>query len=73
MNTGKHPAPSPAIKKDNGNWTFYVFPEGKEREAGQYFRIVGNQKDEIQSPAKSPAELFGFAVLERSLAVSSDL
>ena len=36
MNTDKHSAPSPPIKKDNGKWTFYVFPDGKEREAGQY-------------------------------------
>ena len=36
MNTEKHSAPSPAIKKDNGKWTFYVYPDGKEREAGQY-------------------------------------
>ena len=36
MNTDKHSAPSPPIKKDNGKWTFYVFPDGEEREAGQY-------------------------------------
>ena len=36
MNTEKHSAPSPAIKKDNGKWTFYVYPDGREREAGQY-------------------------------------
>lgn len=36
MSTDKHPAPVPATKKDNGTWTFYAFPDGKEREAGQY-------------------------------------
>lgn len=36
MNNDKHPAPGPTIQKDNGKWTFYVFPEGNEREAGQY-------------------------------------
>jgi hypothetical protein len=24
------------MKKENGKWTFYVFPDGKECEAGQY-------------------------------------
>jgi uncharacterized protein YfaP (DUF2135 family) len=36
MNTDKHPAPGPTVKKENGKWTFYVFPDGQEREAGQY-------------------------------------
>ena len=36
MNTEKHSAPSAPIKKDNGKWTFYVFPGGEEREAGQF-------------------------------------
>jgi hypothetical protein len=36
MTTDKHSAPSPPIKKANGKWTFYVFPEGQEREAGQF-------------------------------------
>lgn len=36
MNTDKHPAPSPTIKKADGKWTFYVFPNGEQREAGQY-------------------------------------
>jgi hypothetical protein len=36
MNADKHPAPSPAFKKDNGQWTFYVYPDCNEREAGQY-------------------------------------
>jgi hypothetical protein len=36
MNTAKHTAPGPTLKKENGKWTFYVFPDGEEREAGQY-------------------------------------
>jgi hypothetical protein len=36
MITDKHSAPSPLIKKANGKWTFYVFPDGQEREAGQF-------------------------------------
>jgi hypothetical protein len=36
MNSDKHPAPGPAIKKANGKWTFLIFPDGMEREAGQY-------------------------------------
>ena len=36
MNTERHPAPSPTIKKDDGKWTFYVYPDGSECEAGQY-------------------------------------
>ncbi len=36
MNSEKHPAPGPAIKKADGKWTFHVFPEGLQREAGQY-------------------------------------
>jgi len=36
MIADRHPAPGPTIRKDNGMWTFYVFPDGKEREAGQY-------------------------------------
>ena len=33
MNADKQPGPSPALKKPDGKWTFYVYPEGKE--AGQ--------------------------------------
>ena len=36
MNTDRHPAPSPTIRKANGEWTFYVFPEGRQQEAGQF-------------------------------------
>ena len=36
MNSDKHPAPGPTIKKDNGKWTFHVFPDGNEREAGLF-------------------------------------
>jgi hypothetical protein len=36
MSAEKHPAPSPAIKKNNGKWTFHVYPDGRECEAGQY-------------------------------------
>jgi hypothetical protein len=36
MNIEKHPAPGPTIKKADGKWTFHVFPEGQQREAGQY-------------------------------------
>lgn len=36
MNTAKNPAPGPAIKKENGKWTFYIYPDGTEREEGQY-------------------------------------
>jgi hypothetical protein len=36
MSTDKHPAPGPTVKKENGKWTFYVFPDGEQREAGQY-------------------------------------
>lgn len=36
MNSEKHPAPGPTIKKADGKWTFHVFPEGQQREAGQY-------------------------------------
>lgn len=36
MNTEKQPAPGPTIRKANGKWTFYVFPDGQQQEAGQY-------------------------------------
>jgi hypothetical protein len=36
MNIEKHPAPGPTIKTADGKWTFHVFPEGQQREAGQY-------------------------------------
>ena len=36
MNTDKHPAPGPAVKKGNGKWTFHIFPHGLDCEAGQY-------------------------------------
>jgi hypothetical protein len=36
MNADKQPGPGPAIKKHNGMWTFHVYPDGEEREAGQY-------------------------------------
>jgi hypothetical protein len=36
MSSDRHPAPSPTTKKTNGQWTFYVFPEGEQREAGQF-------------------------------------
>ena len=36
MNSDRHPAPGPTIRKPNGQWTFYVFPDGQQREAGQF-------------------------------------
>ena len=36
MNTEKHAAPGPTIKKVNGMWTFLIFPHGVPCEAGQY-------------------------------------
>lgn len=36
MNSEKHPAPGPAIRKPDGKWTFYVFPDGQQRESGPY-------------------------------------
>jgi hypothetical protein len=36
MNADKQPGPSPALKKPDGKWTFYVYPDGKQHEAGQY-------------------------------------
>ena len=36
MNSDKHPAPGPAIKKANGTWTFHIFPNGIASEAGQF-------------------------------------
>lgn len=36
MSNDKHPAPGPAIRKPNGKWTFYIFPEGEQQEAGQF-------------------------------------
>jgi hypothetical protein len=36
MSDEKQPAPGPTIRKANGKWTFYVYPDGKESEAGQY-------------------------------------
>ena len=30
------PAPGEAFKKDNGKWTFYVYPRGIPREAGDW-------------------------------------
>lgn len=36
MNSDRHPAPGPTIRKPNGKWTFYVFPEGQQLEAGLF-------------------------------------
>jgi hypothetical protein len=36
MNAEKQPAPSATIRKANGQWTFYVYPDGNECEAGQF-------------------------------------
>jgi hypothetical protein len=36
MNSDKQPAPGPTIKRSDGKWTFYVFPDGHQQEAGQY-------------------------------------
>lgn len=36
MSKETRPGPGPAFKKDNGMWTFYVYPEGVPREAGDY-------------------------------------
>ncbi len=30
------PPPGTAFKKENGMWTFYVYPDGVQREAGDY-------------------------------------
>ena len=49
MNTDQHPAPGPAIKKDNGKWTFYVFPDGIEREAGQYETEAAAKNDRFKA------------------------
>ena len=49
MNTDKHPAPSAAIKKNNGMWTFYVFPDGQEREAGQYETETAAKNDRFKA------------------------
>lgn len=36
MNNDKHPAPGPTVRKSDGRWTFHIFPDGQETEAGQY-------------------------------------
>ena len=36
MSNEKQPAPGPTIKKPNGKWTFYVFPNGEQQEAGPF-------------------------------------
>ena len=36
MSTDRHPAPGPTIRKPNGQWTFCVFPDGQQREAGAF-------------------------------------
>ena len=36
MSSDRHPAPGPAIRKTNGQWTFHVFPDGQQCEAGPF-------------------------------------
>ena len=36
MNQVKQPAPGPTLKRADGKWTFYVYPDGNKHEAGQY-------------------------------------
>jgi hypothetical protein len=36
MNSEKQPAPGPTFKRSDGKWTFYVFPDGQQQEAGHY-------------------------------------
>jgi hypothetical protein len=36
VNADRHPAPGPTIRKANGQWTFHVFPDGQQCEAGQF-------------------------------------
>jgi hypothetical protein len=36
MSKEKRPGPGPAFQKDNGMWTYYVYPDGVPREAGDY-------------------------------------
>jgi hypothetical protein len=30
------PAPSLPFQKENGNWAFFIYPQGVETEAGEY-------------------------------------
>jgi hypothetical protein len=36
MESHGDPPPSTPFYKDNGKWTFFTYPNGKEEEAGQY-------------------------------------
>jgi len=36
MRSAKHPGPTTPFYKAKGKWTFYVFPNGVQEEAGDY-------------------------------------
>jgi hypothetical protein len=36
MTLEKRPGPSVAMKKGNGKWSFYVYPDGIPKEADEY-------------------------------------
>ncbi len=36
MKPKTHPGPTTPFYKDKGKWTFYVFPNGLQEEAGEY-------------------------------------
>jgi len=44
MTFDRHPAPGPTIRKANGQWTFYVFPDGRQQEAGLFETEAAAQK-----------------------------
>jgi hypothetical protein len=36
MSNQIHPSPTPPFYKGRGKWSFYVFPGGERKEAGEY-------------------------------------
>jgi hypothetical protein len=36
MNPNPDPQPGIAVQKPNGRWTFYIYPDGQQLEAGEW-------------------------------------
>ena len=36
MNPNRDPQPGTAFQKPSGRWTFYIYPDGEQREAGEW-------------------------------------
>jgi hypothetical protein len=50
MNTDEQPAPGPTVKKPDGKWTFYIFPDGQQQEAGQFESEAAAEDARFRTP-----------------------